>query len=673
MMERKHETRIFALAILIVVASGCAGDGPGEPAPTVTSGPIAMRRLTEAQYRATIAEVLGGDIDIAGRIEPDNRRLGLLAVGASFVSVTASGFEQYEAIARNVAAQALDVDHRDALVACVPATSTAADDNCAEQFVRRVGRRLWRRPLADAEVQGRVAVARESATALNDFYAGLDTALTSLLMAPEFLFRLEQTEPEPSHPSGRRLTSLAMASRLSFFLWNAPPDDELLAAGERGELVDEVGLATQVDRLLASPRVEESVRAFFADLFAFEDIEHGLVRKDPVLFPAFSQTLINDAREQTLRVIVQHLLTEDGDYRDLFTTRRSFMTRPLGLVYRVPVQAPMGWEAYEFPPGDDRGGLLTHVSLLALYSHPGRSSPTLRGKFVREVLLCQDVPPPPGNIDFSMFSDSTGANRRTARQRLSAHVANEACAGCHSLMDPIGLGLENFDGIGIQRATENGDPIDASGALDQMGFSDAVSLGRALASNPALGPCFIESWYRYALGRDAVEGERAYLTYLANQLSQSGYRVRDLLRRLALSDAFRTTSGPRAASNEPEPQATPTAVAEEVTFAQLQQQIFTPRCATQFCHDATTQAAAMVLDANSAFENLLGVAPTNPTANGAGMLRVDPLDPDNSYLVIKLQGPNTVELGARMPLIGTPLTEAQIDLIRQWIEEGANP
>lgn len=662
-----------ALALLFVL-SACAGDGPGEPAPAVAPGPIAMRRLTEAQYRATIADVLGADIAIAGRIEPDNRRSGLLAVGSSFVSVTASGFEQYEAIARTVAAQALDTAHRDALVPCTPSTPTGADDDCAALFLHRIGRRLLRRTLTDEDVQARGLIARESATTLSDFYAGLETALTSFLVSPELLFRVEHAEPDPADTSRQRLTSLSMASRLSYFLWNAPPDDELLVAGERGDLTDEIGLAAQVDRLLASPRLEDSVRAFFADRFAFEDIEHGLVRKDPVLFPAFSQTLINDAREQTLRVIVEHLLTDDGDYRDLFTTRRSFMTRPLGLVYRVPVRTAAGWEAYEFPPGSQRGGLLTHVSLLALYSHPGRSSPTLRGKFVREVLLCQDVPPPPGNIDFSMFADSTGANRRTARQRLSAHVANEACAGCHGLMDPIGLGLERFDGIGVQRDTENGDPIDTSGTLDSRTFSDAVSLGESLAGNPALGPCLVESWYKYAIGRDPVDGERAFLAFLTDRLEESGYRVRDLLRRLVMGDAFRATSGPREASDEPEPpSATPTIVADDVTFARLQDEIFTPRCATQLCHSGQSQAGGLVLEADAASDNLVDVEPTNATARDAGLLRVDPSDPLNSYLMIKLEGPNTAELGARMPLIGTPLSPAQIDLVRRWIEDGAQP
>ena len=157
------------------------------------------------------------------------------------------------------------------------------------------------------------------------------------------------------------------------------------------------------------------MREFFSDIYGFDAIEQGLVRKDPAIFPAFSQDLILDAREQTLRVLSAHLLEDDGDYRELFTTRRSFLTRRLGLVYRVPVRSADGWEPYEFPEDSRRAGLLTHASLLALHSHPGRSSPTLRGKFIREAILCQDVPPPPGNIDFSMFADDAARKEMFGR------------------------------------------------------------------------------------------------------------------------------------------------------------------------------------------------------------------------------------------------------------------
>jgi len=556
----------FTLALL-VLAAGCGGGsggsspppvdppvvqppiqspGPVPDPPVVDAGPVAMRRLTEAQYRATVADVLGDDLVVAGRFEPDNRSSGLLAVGASSVSVTPSGFEQYDAIARGVAAQALDPAHRAALVPCTPAGIT--DDACAAQFVRGVGRRLLRRPLAEDELAPWLRVARDAGAELADFHAGLEVTLAALLLSPEFLFRIEADEYDPAN-GGQRRTSLAMASRLSFFLWNATPDEDLLAAGERGELVEDAALAAQVDRLLADEaRVETSVREFFSDVYGFDAIEQGLVRKDPALFPAFSQELIQDAREQTLRVIAAHLLADDGDYRELFTTRRSFMTRTLGIVYRVPVPSADGWDEFVFDDDSQRAGVLTHVSLLALHSHPGRSSPTLRGKFVREVILCQDVPPPPGNIDFSMFADDAAQNRSTARGRLEAHVASPACAGCHDLMDPLGLALEKMDGIGTERDTENGQPIDPSGTLDGEAYDDAPGLGATLARNPRLSPCLVESLFKYAVGRDAVSGERELLGWLQERFAASGYKVRDLLRLIALSDAFRTTSGPRAAS-----------------------------------------------------------------------------------------------------------------------------
>lgn len=564
---------ILGLAAVAVIAASCGGDSggsapgvPGEPPPLATPspgeppgptpdppviepGPVAMRRLTEAQYRATVADLLGEDVVVAGRFEPDNRTAGLLAVGSSFVSVTPAGVEQYDAIARGVAAQALDPAHRSSLVPCGAGTAVT-DDGCAEQFLRKVGRRLLRRPVTDDDVRPWLRVGREAAADLGDFHAGLEVALATILLSPEFLFRVEIAEPDPDGSGERRLTSLSMASRLSYFLWNTAPDEELLAAGERGELVDAAGLAAQVDRLLDSPRLEVSVREFFADLYGFDAIEQGLVRKDPTLFPAFSQAMIQDAREQTLRVVTEHLLTEDGDYRELFTTRRSFMTRTLGLVYRVPVPTAVGWEPFEFPADSRRAGVLSHASLLSLYSHPGRSSPTLRGKFIREVLLCQDVPPPPGNIDFSMFADDAAQNRSTARGRLEAHVANAACAGCHRLMDPLGLALEKMDGIGIERETENGQQIDPSGDLDGDAYDDVPGLGAALARHPRLAPCLIESLFKYATGREPFAGERPLLDYLAERFAASGHRLRDLLRLIATSDAFRKTSGPREAAAE---------------------------------------------------------------------------------------------------------------------------
>jgi hypothetical protein len=222
------------------------------------------------------------------------------------------------------------------------------------------------------------------------------------------------------------------------------------------------------------------------------------------------------------------------------------MTRRLGVVYRLPVATANGWEPYTFPEEARRAGLLSHISFNALHSHPGRSSATLRGKFVREVLLCQDIPTPPANIDFSIVEDTMG-ELRTARERLEEHVTNQACAGCHSLTDPIGLALESFDAVGMYREEENGAPIDTSGELDGIAYDDSVGMGQALRDNPALGPCLVRSLFRYAVGRSPEAGEEALLEYLDERFASSEYRVTELMREVVLSDGFRTTSGPREA------------------------------------------------------------------------------------------------------------------------------
>lgn len=512
-----------------------------------TGGPVALRRLTAAQYRAAIAEAFGGDIEVTGRFEPEARRSGLLAVGNAQVTVSAAGFEGYEALARNVALQVVAPERRDRL-GCRPASESVSDDRCTATFLRAAGSRLLRRSLDDAEVQARVTEARAAAEALGDFYAGLELATISLLVAPDFLFRVEQTEPVPDAPGQARLTDDTLASRLSYFLWNAGPDEALRAAAASGELADAAPWSRHVDRLLDSPRFETGVRAFFDDLLHLADVE--AVQKDLVRFPIFSQGIARDAREQTLRIIVEHLLAQEGDYRELFTTRQSFMTRTLGPLYRVPVHS-RDWEALEFPEGHPRAGLLAHASLLMLHAHPGRSSPTLRGEFLRESLLCETVPPAPADVEFSLFNDDQSAEHRTARDRLEVHSTVASCRGCHQLTDPIGLGLEEFDGIGRHRTTENDARIDTSGELDGDRFADHVELGAAFRDHPGLAPCLVDNLYKYAVGHEVAAGERPLVGRLADEFAESGFRLRAAMRAIALSEGFRMAAPPSPSAPAP--------------------------------------------------------------------------------------------------------------------------
>ncbi len=514
--------------------------------PQSSGGPIVVRRLTQEQYQTIIADIFGADIKIGGRFEPDLRKSGLLAIGAGEVSVTPAGFEQYDSMARGAAGQIVDEQHRDMLIGCKPASVKAPDETCAKSFYSKVGRLLYRRPLTADELNAQLAIADAATVKLGNFYTGLAMGLTGMLEAPQFLFRREVAEADPDNAGQQRLNAFSKATRLSFFLWNTTPDDELLTAAENGDLNSSRGLARQADRLMASPRLTAGARAFFNDMMGFDAFAD--LSKDTTIYPKFTNAVIADAQEQTLRTITDHLLVAKGDYRDLFTTRKTFMTPLLGTIYRVPVETHEGWEAHEFPADDPRAGLLTQISFLSLHSTPGRSSPTIRGKALREVLLCEKVPDPPGNVNFNLVQDTKNPQYRTARARLSAHAIQATCKGCHRLIDPMGLGLEQFDSLGEYRPTENETPIDASGELDGVKFTDAASLGRALHDNPATASCLVNRLYAYAAGRAAGKGEADWMKYLDTSFAADGYRLPALMHRIVTSEAFYRIAAPETAA-----------------------------------------------------------------------------------------------------------------------------
>jgi hypothetical protein len=247
--------------------------------------------------------------------------------------------------------------------------------------------------------------------------------------------------------------------------------------------------------------------------------------------------VLKDAREQTLRTIVDQLITKNGDYRDLYTTRDTFMSPALASVYKVAT--PPGWTPYTFPPDSPRQGILTQISYLAVHAHPGRSSPTRRGKALRELLLCQKVPSPPPNVDFSLV-DNPPPNIKTQRERVNLHLKNPVCAGCHKITDPMGLALENFDGGGQYRTTERGALIDASGSLDGKSFKDVIGLTQALHDHPQLPTCLTKRVLAYGTGGPLAQDENATLENFEKEFAASGYRFKALLKAIVMSDSFTT-------------------------------------------------------------------------------------------------------------------------------------
>ncbi len=529
------------LALALFCLAGACGSGGGDPSPVNaepenSASPMRVRLLTGDQYEAAVAFIFGEDIarSVVAPMPPTARVGGLAASGAASVGISPDQLQQVQISAASIAAKVVDEDHRGFLVPCAPEDPSQPDDACASAFLSAAGRLWFRRPLAPASLERYVAAAAYGAELLEDFYAGLGLALEGMLSNPEALYIVDRVEPDPDDPATMRLDAYSLASRLSFFLWNGPPDDRLLDAAESGALLDHEARERIIDQMLESSRLETGMRAFFHDMLHLDEFD--TLAKDPAIYPALTGATLDDAREQTLRTIIHQLITENGDYRDIFTTRQTFISMDLAAVYGTPTRK--GWRAYAFPEDGMRRGLISHVSFLAAHSHPSRSSATLRGKALRELFLCQVVPPPPPNVDFSNLEEPD-PTIKTARGRLKIHNENPSCAGCHKLMDPVGLALENFDGGGQFRKTEDGAALDTSGELDGVSYEDARGLAEALRNHPSLPECLVERLYAYATGGPLTGRIDWPITeYLGAEFASNGYRLKALLKTIAMSDAF---------------------------------------------------------------------------------------------------------------------------------------
>jgi len=532
--------RLRLSALLSGVAFSAALAFSAVAAPEVT-----FVRITPDQYERTIHDIFGQSIRLdANAVETGFRDQGLLAVGARKLAMTSAGLEQFESLAQQVALQVVDPRRSATLVHCQPKALDARDEACASQFIKRVGLLLFRRPVTDKEHTDLLATANAAADKLKSFNHGVAAALVQMLVNPEFLFRIERSEEDPKTPGIARLDAYSIASRLSFFLWDSTPDSELLEAARTGKLQTQKGLNEQVDRMLNSPRAEYGLRAYFSDMLGFDGF--ATLAKDTTIFPKFTKNVEDDAREQTLRTLVDQLLERGNDYRELFTTRETFLTPALAALYGVPLprSQELGgatpWVPYTFPENDKHVGILTHASFLALHSHPGKSSPTLRGKALRENILCQRVPPPPGNVDFTLLEDSNDPNLKTVRQRLTAHSTSPACAGCHKITDPIGLALETFDSIGEVRSVENGMPIDVTGNLSGKDFDGIVQLASLIREEPGITSCLINRVFSYGTARGPNAAERKWLGEMQTNLRKTGVKWREVVRGIAANPDFYT-------------------------------------------------------------------------------------------------------------------------------------
>lgn len=553
--------------LLAPLLASCVGD-IGEPpnvddppfvpgAPAFAPAPGTLRRLTSSQYRASIAEVIGPEIIIVTRLEPDrrppygndengNERGELLAIGAASNGLSASGVENYVNAAYEIAGQALaNTTVHSRIVTCTPAG--AVDDACVGEIVDSIGGRLFRRPVTPEERAGYVGVARQASTVLGTFDEGLEFALAAVLMSPNFIYRDELGDDVST--GERRLTPHQLATRLSFFLWAEPPDDELRSHADDGSLFDATVLDAQVARMLADDRVRSGVRAFFDDMLALYDLDK--LSKSPVAFVQFTPDVRESAREETLLFLEEHIVTDHGDFRDVFTSPRTFVDRRLASIYNVPAPTLVGFDEIVYPSWMERRGLLGQVSFLALQSHADKTSAVLRGRFVRERLMCSKVPDPPPNLNTAIPPPT--ADNPTLRDRVFDHFQNPSCRGCHQMMDPIGLAFEHFDALGRFRTQEpftdeagqvTYHVISTEGSLAGLPYDDAAGLAQILHDHPDVPNCLVRTMYRYATGHVEITSETRQMRALEAAFRASGYDVLDLMHAMATSLGFQLAAPP---------------------------------------------------------------------------------------------------------------------------------
>ena len=382
------------------------------------------------------------------------------------------------------------------ILTCDPATGAA----CVRTILSTFGRKAWRRPLVSAEVDRLAALVALAQSEGDDVQQGLVLALQAVLLSPNFLFRVEadlSTTPRP-------LDDYELAARLSYFLWGSTPDAELSALADRAGLRAE--LEPQVRRMLSDPKAASLSSQFAGSWLWSRGVEE--VSPDPTLFPAITPSLKAAMKAQT-ETWFQTFVQEDRSALELFTGTDSFLNDALATHYGVPSPGSTSLVRVAVVP-ETRRGLLGHGGLLTITSQPNRTSPVKRGKWVMSQLLCMEPPPPPANVEaFAEQTTPTG----TLRQQFEAHRAKPECAGCHSMMDPIGFGLENYDAVGRYRTTDTGGfAIDSSGTLfDGRTFNGPTELAATMSADPKFADCTARQLFTYALGRAPVSTDECTL------------------------------------------------------------------------------------------------------------------------------------------------------------------
>ena len=510
-------------------AGGTGGAGGIVSAPLVP-GRSPLRRLSRVEYNNTVAALLGDTSNPAQQFEPDTIADGFTN-NADTQNVGTSLAQQYL-----TAAEALSINATKDLNKLLGCNPTGAEDACLHSFITRFGQRAWRRPLTAAEIDRMFAVYTKG-RATQDIPTSTQMVLQVMLLAPPFLYRVEKGAGAPmAGATSVPLTSWEMASRLSYFLVGSMPDDQLFAAAAQDALRTPQQVAAAAQRLVAASNQPAQARMaqFFVEWLRLINVDK--MQKDAKVFPSFTPTLGALMRQETETFVKKTLFEGPGDMTTLFTAPYTYAPPEIVRLYGA---APPDAQGRVTLDPKQRAGLLTQPAFLATQAKANTTDPVHRGKFIWEGLFCGSVPAPPQNVNITPPVITPGT---TARQRFEQHRASAACASCHVVMDPIGLTLEHYDGLGQWRDTENGLAIDVSGTLsgtDVDGpFNGAIELAQKLSKSPQVATCTVRQLFRFGFGRYETTDDAPTIDRLAAGFQSSKQRVLDLAVSMTQVPAF---------------------------------------------------------------------------------------------------------------------------------------
>ncbi len=503
---------------------GSGGEDPPAQANLVPAG--VSRRMSQAELDNTLLDLMGDDTRPArgflseDEFSPYDNDYGLQVASRALI-------ESMEVLAIDVANRLIDdPTRRDLVVPCTPVSDD--DAACFEQFVRTFGRLALRRPLSDDEVAAYgtlLEFATEDVPGVdNDFYTSVALAISAFIQDPEFLYRIEAGVPT-TDPDVFKLNDYEIATRVAYLFWGSTPDDALITDAEMGRLADPESRADIIDRLLSSPKTNSQLHRYHAMWLGYRAIPH-----DAALLEAFNS--------ETTALIDRVVFDDRASYTELFTSPDTYIDGTLAELYGLEAPAGgQGWVDY----GPDRAGILSHGSVLAAFSKFTDTSPTQRGIFISERLRCNEIPLPPPTVMADNPPGDPDDPNACKEDRYAIHSEIESCAACHNLMDPIGMGLENYDIAGRYRTTDDGKPnceISGSGDLPGVGtFSGPAALAERLVESGELERCVTEQYLQFALGRE-LEDDDALLDHVVEGFEASDFDFQQMMADLARDEAF---------------------------------------------------------------------------------------------------------------------------------------